>query len=114
MAQTGSPSSDDRVILEKPPVRALRDRIAAAVRVTGSGIVFTWDPNWDAADHPGETRQRLLTLNDATINFPSFGIEGLIVPHEGKPGLIVYTVFLVLEIKRYAGAEWAALHAYYG
>ena len=39
MVQTVGPTSEDRAILQSPPVRAFLDRIAGAVRVTDAGAV---------------------------------------------------------------------------
>jgi hypothetical protein len=70
-------------------VAGLAIEIPNVFKVTGSGIIFNWDPNYKAEDNGG-ARQRLLVVNQASITFPSFGITGQINPINGVPGLVVY------------------------
>ncbi|MBL8335376.1 MAG: hypothetical protein JNM97_01270, partial [Rhodoferax sp.] len=69
-------------------IGGLAIEIPNALKVTASGIIFTWDPNYDPAENGG-ARQRLLVVQQASISFPSFGITGQINPNNG-PGLVVY------------------------
>jgi hypothetical protein len=70
-------------------IAGLNIEIPNALKVTGSGIIFNWDPNYDPAQNNG-ARQQILVLQSASITFPSFGITGLITPSGGMPGLVVY------------------------
>ena len=70
-------------------IGSLAVEIPGALKVTGSGIMFNWDPNYEAADNGG-ARQRILVVNQASITIPPFGITGQINPNDGAPGLIVY------------------------
>ncbi|MBK8118786.1 MAG: hypothetical protein IPK39_05850 [Sulfuritalea sp.] len=69
-------------------IAGLNIEIPNALKVTASGIIFNWDPNYNPADNGG-ARQRLLVVQQASITFPSFGITGQINPNNG-PGLVVY------------------------
>ncbi|MBL8479815.1 MAG: hypothetical protein JNK59_10955, partial [Sterolibacteriaceae bacterium] len=71
-------------------IAGLAIEIPNALKVTGSGIIFNWDPNYDPAENGG-ARQRLLVVQQASITFPAFGIMGQINPNDGSPGLVVYT-----------------------
>jgi hypothetical protein len=73
-----------------PDRRSQAIEIPNALKVTGSGIIFNWDPNYDPAENGG-ARQRLLVVQQASITFPAFGITGQINPNDGSPGLVVYT-----------------------
>jgi hypothetical protein len=70
-------------------ISGLAIEIPNVFKVTASGIIFNWDPNYDPAQNGGQ-RQRILVVQQASISFPSFGITGQINPNDGAPGLVVY------------------------
>ena len=75
-------------------VATVRVEIPSLVVVTGNGIHVNWDPNYDPAAHGGAP-QTLLTVRDADVTFPSFGVSATIM-HTGTgpgeiPGLTVRT-----------------------
>ncbi|HLQ76232.1 MAG TPA: hypothetical protein VK210_02700, partial [Terriglobia bacterium] len=63
--------------------------IPNVLKVTGSGIVINYDPNYDPATNGG-LPQQLVVVQTATITFPRFGVTGAILPHGTTPGLVVY------------------------
>ena len=71
-------------------IGSLKVEIPGALIVSGSGIMYNYDPNYDPAKNGG-LPQKLLVVNQAQITFPSFGITGQINPSNGMPGLVVYT-----------------------
>jgi hypothetical protein len=70
-------------------VSGLEIEIPGALKVSASGIVFNWDPNYDPAKNGG-LRERILVVQAAQITFPAIGVTGLIAPSNGAPGLVVY------------------------
>ena len=59
------------------------------LKVSGTGIVINYDPNYKAEDNGG-LRQEILVVQTASIVFPKFDIAGEIRPSGTNPGLVVY------------------------
>ena len=64
--------------------------VPGIVVVNGAGIHVNWDPNYDPAAHAGHA-QTILTVDTASVNFPSFGLTASIGVHGTNPGLTVRT-----------------------
>jgi hypothetical protein len=54
-------------------VGALEIEVPDVVRITGEGIQINYDP-------AGPPTQELLVVNSASIEFPKFGVRGMISP----------------------------------
>ncbi|MBI3447906.1 MAG: hypothetical protein HY049_03165, partial [Acidobacteria bacterium] len=69
-------------------VAGLDVNVPDVVRVTGSGIRVSYDPNYSAAKNGGRA-QELVVIDQASINFPKFGVTGIIDSFMGTPGLTI-------------------------
>jgi hypothetical protein len=65
-------------------IGSLKIDIPGALQVSGSGIIYNYDPSYDPAKNGGAP-QKLLVVNQAQITFPAFGITGQINPSGGQP-----------------------------
>ncbi len=73
-------------------VGSLDVNVPGVVEATASGLLVTYDPN-------GPSNQQLVSIQSASLTFPSFGLTGLISPYNPNPsdptsvpipGLVVY------------------------
>ena len=70
-------------------VGGLNVEIPGVLKISGTGIVYNHDPNYDPAQNGG-ARQRLLVVQQAQVTITPVGITGQINPSDGSPGLVVY------------------------
>ena len=75
-------------------VASLKVEVPNAVLLTGTGLMVEYDPNYDPADHNGES-QRIVTVNSASLSILPLDVTGSIEPFFDAdtsttlPGLVV-------------------------
>jgi len=64
--------------------------IKDVLEVTGTGISVQYDPNYDPADHNGES-QELIRVTSLSVEIIPISLKGALEPYNGKPGLSIRT-----------------------